>query len=165
MAFSMTPGRPSVGSARGRVGARPPAGPGAGGAPPAGGPRGAGGGGRALSGSAGGTEMLARELVAPRLAEDAGGQLDMFDAVGDFLEAAAAPAGLIVALEDLQWADGLSLALLRHLDGELHRTRLLAVATCRPTAAAGPLASLIGGSRPELGGLAGLSGGAVPLYG
>src|SRR5262249_59189085 len=61
--------------------------------------------------------------------------------------------GLLVVLEDLQWADRTSLLLLRHLAGEFARCRLLVVATFRePTDA--PLADLLpallrsGGTRP-----------------
>ncbi|UOY02061.1 AAA family ATPase [Blastococcus sp. PRF04-17] len=52
------------------------------------------------------------------------------------LEAAEAD-GLVVVLEDLHWADETSLRLLRHLAGELPRSRLLVVATYRdPSGAA-----------------------------
>jgi DNA-binding CsgD family transcriptional regulator len=57
----------------------------------------------------------------------------------DALVAAAEPAGLVVVLEDLHWADEASLRLLRHLSGELRRSRLAVLATYRDTDAAGPL--------------------------
>ncbi|MEV7097195.1 AAA family ATPase [Amycolatopsis sp. NPDC051045] len=57
----------------------------------------------------------------------------------DALIAAAEPAGLVVVLEDVHWADEASLRLLRHLAGELRRSRLAVVATYRDTASAGPL--------------------------
>ncbi|HEV2954439.1 MAG TPA: ATP-binding protein, partial [Candidatus Dormibacteraeota bacterium] len=97
---------------------------------------------RLLAGMPGGTEMLERELASLRFADDAGGQVDMFDAVCDFLRSAAQPSGLIVILEDLHWADQLSLGLLGHLNAELPASRLLVVATCRPEAATGSLAPL-----------------------
>ena len=55
---------------------------------------------------------------------------------------AAAERALLVVLEDLQWADRTSLLLLRHLAGELARSRLLVVATFRETTDA-PLAGLL----------------------
>ncbi|MFF1608981.1 ATP-binding protein [Amycolatopsis sp. NPDC058278] len=57
----------------------------------------------------------------------------------DALVAAAEPDGLVVVLEDLHWADEASLRLLRHLAGEIRRSRLAVVATYRDTDAAGPL--------------------------
>lgn len=47
------------------------------------------------------------------------------------LRAAAEPAGLIIALEDLHWADTATLDLLRYLCGELGGARLLVVGTYR----------------------------------
>ncbi len=58
------------------------------------------------------------------------------------LAGAAAESGLLVVLEDLQWADRTSLLLLRHLAGELARSRLLVVATFREPGD-GPLANLL----------------------
>ncbi|MGY1742635.1 MULTISPECIES: ATP-binding protein [unclassified Blastococcus] len=49
----------------------------------------------------------------------------------DALLDCAADAGLVVVLEDLHWADESSLRLLRHLAGELARSRLLVLATHR----------------------------------
>ncbi|WP_116450343.1 ATP-binding protein [Blastococcus litoris] len=50
----------------------------------------------------------------------------------------AGPEGLVVVLEDLHWADETSLRLLRHLAGELQRSRLLVVGTYRdPSGGAG----------------------------
>jgi len=57
----------------------------------------------------------------------------------DALIAAAGPAGLVVVLEDVHWADEASLRLLRHLAGELRRSRLAVVATYRDTGSGGPL--------------------------
>ncbi|NEK58856.1 AAA family ATPase [Geodermatophilus sabuli] len=47
---------------------------------------------------------------------------------------AAEPDGVVVVLEDLHWADETSLRLLRHLAGELQRSRLLVVGTYRDPA-------------------------------
>lgn len=52
----------------------------------------------------------------------------------DALTAAAADTGLLIVLEDLQWADPTSLFLLRELAGNLQGSRLLVVATCRDVA-------------------------------
>src|SRR5262249_4300729 len=66
----------------------------------------------------------------------------MFTAACQALADASAERGLLVVLEDLQWADRTSLLLLRHLAGELTRTRLLVVATFRDTTG-GPVADLL----------------------
>lgn len=66
-------------------------------------------------------------------------------AATDALVAAAGPAGLVVVLEDLHWADTASLALLRHLAAEVRRSRLLVVATHRD--ATGPA---LGAMLPDL---------------
>jgi len=66
----------------------------------------------------------------------------MFAAACQALAGAAAERGLLVVLEDLQWADRTSLLLLRHLAGELARSRLLVVATFRETTDT-PLAGLL----------------------
>jgi DNA-binding CsgD family transcriptional regulator/tetratricopeptide (TPR) repeat protein len=76
----------------------------------------------------------ARDSAAARFA--------MFTEASQALADAAANGGLLVVLEDLQWADRTSLLLLRHLAGELARTRLLVVGTFRDTADA-PLADLL----------------------
>jgi DNA-binding CsgD family transcriptional regulator len=52
----------------------------------------------------------------------------------DALTAAAEQTGLLIVLEDLQWADLTSLFLLRELAGSLRESRLLIVATCRDVA-------------------------------
>jgi DNA-binding CsgD family transcriptional regulator len=66
----------------------------------------------------------------------------MFARISQALVDAAAARGLVVILEDLQWADRTSLLLLRHLAGELARTRLLVAATFREPADP-PLTSLL----------------------
>jgi len=50
------------------------------------------------------------------------------------LRAAAEPAGLVLVLEDLQWADAASLDLLRHLCGEVSGYRILVLGTVREPA-------------------------------
>src|SRR5215467_9812329 len=74
-------------------------------------------------------------------ADSASARFVMFTEACRALADAAAERGLLVILEDLQWADRTSL-LLRHLAGELARTRLLVVATFRE-ATAPPLADLL----------------------
>ena len=54
-------------------------------------------------------------------------------AAADALIAAAHPAGLLIVLEDLHWADHASLFLLRELAAELPGSRLLVLVTCRDT--------------------------------
>jgi DNA-binding CsgD family transcriptional regulator len=55
-------------------------------------------------------------------------------AATEALVASAEATGLVVVLEDLHWADPTSLRLLRHLAGELRRSRLLVVGTYRDPA-------------------------------
>ncbi|WP_324273340.1 AAA family ATPase [Blastococcus brunescens] len=62
---------------------------------------------------------------------------------------AAEPGGLVVVLEDLHWADETSLRLLRHLAGELQRSRLLVVGTYRDPAG-GPDDRPLDRTLPEL---------------
>jgi DNA-binding CsgD family transcriptional regulator len=75
-------------------------------------------------------------------AGSASARFAMFAAASRALAAAAAGQGLLVVLEDLQWADRSSLLFLRHLAGEITGSRLLVVATARE-ATDGPLASLL----------------------
>jgi len=74
--------------------------------------------------------------------DSAAARFAMFTEASQALADAAANGGLLVVLEDLQWADRTSLLLLRHLAGELARTRLLVVGTFRDAADA-PLANLL----------------------
>src|ERR1700759_3257434 len=75
-------------------------------------------------------------------ADSASARFVMFAAASQALTAAAADHGLLVVLEDLQWADRSSLLLLHHLAGEITSSRLLVVATARDVA--GPrLAALL----------------------
>jgi DNA-binding CsgD family transcriptional regulator len=94
----------------------------------------------ALDGALAGAQAGASE---PGSAEDsAATRFVMFTEVSQALADTAADRGLAVVLDDLQWADRTSLLLLRHLAGELARTRLLIVGTFRDTGNA-PLAGLL----------------------
>ncbi len=62
-----------------------------------------------------------------------GARVRLFDLVSRFLAAVARPAGLVVVLDDVQWADRPSLKLLEFLAADLTDTRLLVVATYRDT--------------------------------
>lgn len=57
----------------------------------------------------------------------------LFDLVSRFLEALAAPAGLVIVLDDAHWADRSSLKLLEFVAAELADARILVVATYRDT--------------------------------
>ena len=61
----------------------------------------------------------------------------LFELVADVLRAAAEPAGLLLVLDDMQWADPASLGLLVHLARGLADSRLLVVASYRDTETAG----------------------------
>lgn len=72
----------------------------------------------------------------------------LFEAVAQVLRSAALSRPLVTVLDDLQWADADSLALLRHLARELHGLKLLVIATYRDVDVGrrGPLAAIL----PEL---------------
>ncbi len=84
------------------------------------------------------------------------------------LIAAAEPAGLILVLDDLQWADDASLQLLRYLCGELGGARLLVLGTVRsPDGGAGVprlLTEITGAATVEVLRLAPLSRADVGAY-
>jgi DNA-binding CsgD family transcriptional regulator len=61
----------------------------------------------------------------------------LFEAVADVLRAAAEPAGLLLVLDDMQWADAASLGLLVHLARGLADSRLLVVVNYRDTETSG----------------------------
>ncbi|UOZ07035.1 AAA family ATPase [Amycolatopsis sp. WQ 127309] len=65
--------------------------------------------------------------------DSAGARFQAFEAFGEQLREHARRAGLVVVLDDLQWADAASLALLVHIARDLARSRLLLVATYRDT--------------------------------
>ena len=60
-------------------------------------------------------------------------QFRLFDAYATFVRAMANQTPLLIALDDLHWADKPSLLLLRHLARELSRMRVLVVGTYRDT--------------------------------
>lgn len=60
-----------------------------------------------------------------------------FEAFAEDVREAAAPHGLLAVLDDLQWADAASLALLVHLARDLARAPLMIVATYRDTETTG----------------------------
>ena len=103
-----------------------------------------------------------RELLGPSLAEQntAAQRFGVFDAVTEHLVAAAADSGLAVVLEDLHWADALSLALLRHVVADLGGSRLLLIGTARHSGGSawdGQLAALHRGAGTRVAELEGLS--------
>lgn len=57
----------------------------------------------------------------------------LFDIVSRFVAATAAPAGLVVVLDDVHWADRPSLKLLEFIAADVRDSRLLVVATYRDT--------------------------------
>ncbi len=85
--------------------------------------------------------QLARSLDRPFPTGDTGGSAEArfaaFEAFADGLREAAAPHGLLAVLDDVQWADAASLALLVHLARDLDRTPVLLVVTYRDTEATG----------------------------
>ena len=71
------------------------------------------------------------DLLRERSADPDAARFRFVTAATEALLDAAEPNGLVVVLEDLHWADETSLRLLRHLTGELDRSRLLVVGTYR----------------------------------
>jgi len=70
----------------------------------------------------------AEEISDPEVA-----QFRLFDAYASYLKAIAAQAPLIIALDDLHWADKPTLMMLQHIARELSRMRVLIVANYRDT--------------------------------
>ena len=68
---------------------------------------------------------------------DRGQRFALFSEVRQRLAQAAEPDGLLLVLDDVQWADEPSLLLLAHLVRQLRGLRLLIVATCREPAPPG----------------------------
>src|SRR5205807_10505727 len=71
--------------------------------------------------------------AAPADRDPEAAQFALFDAYVQFLRVASTETPLVVALDDLHWADKPSLQLLQHLSRELGRMRLLVVGTYRDT--------------------------------
>jgi DNA-binding winged helix-turn-helix (wHTH) protein len=90
----------------------------------------------------------AREAADPRGASwsaPAEARFRVFEALTRALHAASRAAPLVVALDDLHWADDASLLLLEFLARELRGARVLVIGTCRRTAERSPvLARAIG---------------------
>ncbi len=86
----------------------------------------------ALTGDAGSTPDLA--VLAPGSATEPPADREIvFGTVTDFVVAAAAPAGLVLVIEDLHHADRTSVQLLRHVARGIRRlgARVLVLTTCR----------------------------------
>jgi predicted ATPase len=58
----------------------------------------------------------------------------LFSEVRERLAQAAERSGLLLVLDDIQWADESSLLLLTHLVRQLHGVRMLILAACRESA-------------------------------
>src|SRR3954447_7171504 len=71
------------------------------------------------------------ELTVPPSEDPEAARFRFVSAATDALLRAADPTGLVVVLEDLRGADATSLRLLRHLAGEVARSRLLVIGTHR----------------------------------
>jgi tetratricopeptide (TPR) repeat protein len=69
----------------------------------------------------------------PPVTDPEAAQFALFDAYAQFIRAVAARTPLVLALDDLHWADKPSLLLLQHLARELARMRVLVVGTYRDT--------------------------------
>lgn len=131
---------------------------------------------------AGGTEPLIFGTMPPDLPAESAAQrrFRLFESVADVLRAAAEPAGMLLVLDDMQWADPASLQLLVHLARGIAGSRSVVMATYRDTETVGfpqlqaALAALIreaAVTRLQVGGLSGqevaeqlaqLTGWAVP---
>ena len=75
-------------------------------------------------------EAVLSTVVAPEVDDDAA-RWGVCEAAATALIGAGQPAALLVLLEDLHWADSLSVAVLRHLTFDLGSSRVLVVATAR----------------------------------
>jgi eukaryotic-like serine/threonine-protein kinase len=69
----------------------------------------------------------------PEISDPEVAQFKLFDAYAQYLRAIAAQAPLVIALDDLHWADKPTLQLLQHIARELSRMRVLIVANYRDT--------------------------------
>jgi hypothetical protein len=73
------------------------------------------------------------ELAPSDTWESDGARFRLFDIVSRFLGAVARPAGLVIVLDDVQWADRPSLKLLEFIAADIADARILVVATYRDT--------------------------------
>jgi len=69
---------------------------------------------------------------APDLHDSPSARFALFEAMASFLADVADTGLLILILEDLQWADPLSLQLLEHVAARCQTSQVLIVATCQP---------------------------------
>ncbi len=69
----------------------------------------------------------------PEISDPEVAQFKLFDAYAQYLRAIAAQAPLVIALDDLHWADKPTLQLLQHIARELSRMRVLIVGNYRDT--------------------------------
>lgn len=97
---------------------------------------------RALHAAAPANASADLALVAPELgtAPELSGpeqRFRVFEAVADFLRTAGAAAGLMIVLDDVQWADPASLLLLTHLARDIAAAGVVLVATYRDTETGG----------------------------
>jgi DNA-binding CsgD family transcriptional regulator/tetratricopeptide (TPR) repeat protein len=105
--------------------------------------------------------------VRPALGDGAGSdgtqRFALFSEIRRRLARAAAPGGLLLVLDDLQWADEASAALLADVVRQLHRMPVLVLATCREPGDSSPelLLSLSADASTERVDLHGLPVGAV----
>lgn len=78
-------------------------------------------------------ELIVRlgDLAVPSASPPEQARLRLYEAIGAFLEAIGTPHGLVLILDDLQWADSASLDLLCHLARRHSHARLLLVGAYR----------------------------------
>ncbi|GAA4539472.1 ATP-binding protein [Pseudonocardia xishanensis] len=91
------------------------------------------------------------DAATPPAATGPAERFALFDAAAGFLVDAARPAGLVVVLDDLHWADPASVALLAHVAHEPD-ARLVLVGTYRPAELRSSLTA-VPGTRMDLAGL------------
>jgi tetratricopeptide (TPR) repeat protein len=93
-------------------------------------------------------EVAERFLALPAAPEDADpeqARFRLFDAIATFVKNAAGVSPLLLVLDDLHWADGASLLLLRFLSRALHEAPVVMVGTYRDVDVVGPAGELLGG--------------------
>lgn len=78
-------------------------------------------------------ELIVRlgDLAVPSASPPEQARLRLYEAIGAFLEAISTPHGLVLILDDLQWADSASLDLLCHLARRQSNARLLLLGAYR----------------------------------
>jgi predicted ATPase len=86
-----------------------------------------------------------RQALAGRadIGTDAAARFGLFEATADALASAVDPHGMVVLLEDMQWADQTSVQLLRHISADHPRLRVLLIVTARLPAAGTPWAAAL----------------------